>query len=618
MVPVPSYQIIEFLEWLSRRHIRIGQRDVNWDNIHNLASQFLEGEGLSLFAGTGQRPSLEFFMRVFQTCPMIGEPTVSEQMSHFAGCGQCPSHMRRHEGRRSSSVLHPLLRGFLEYAHQSGFDEWVARETSSFPLRTEDELRQADEDHIFRRMIQAIGRPLEREFTNYVHERATPGLVADYENFRRRSEGHDDRDRFPFPRMPEAREEGTEPITERESPRDAAYRLVDSVQQLVSGGYYDQYLATNHELCRWLSLTTERPEDLIQSLEFLAWLSKTHPGLDIVGDVPNSKVREFVFMFCEAVGYSNAPSFAATVEKWMRGEGTARSLSRIWDFIRRTRRTRGRRSDDASPFQRYKTVKLHAMFLFLSSGDFPSFIEEHWEDLNALTGDHVDIYYSREDLKRRVSGYETLAEFKTLKVAVTDLPALILWSDSLADARSVPLGSLPPDDIVAVMKTVVAAVIDGKQLPEIAEAAHDEAQGRIRRIEVAGGEYVETKIIINGGDNIMRDKFEVAGQAGAVGPNAHAHDMTFNQLWNATSQDIDLAKLASELATLREGMRKQEKSAEHALAIGEIAGAEIAAKRGDGPTVLQHLKKAGKWALSCAEKIGVGLAVVALKKAIGI
>ncbi len=31
----------------------------------------------------------------------------------------------------------------------------------------------------------------------------------------------------------------------------------------------------------------------------------------------------------------------------------------------------------------------------------------------------------------------------------------------------------------------------------------------------------------------MRDKYDVRGQTGAVGAGAHAHDMTFNQIWNA-------------------------------------------------------------------------------------
>ena len=50
---------------------------------------------------------------------------------------------------------------------------------------------------------------------------------------------------------------------------------------------------------------------------------------------------------------------------------------------------------------------------------------------------------------------------------------------------------------------------------------------------------------------VMGDQYNVSGQAGAVGPNAHAHDMSFQQLWNKASSEIDLSKLASELRELR-------------------------------------------------------------------
>jgi len=116
----------------------------------------------------------------------------------------------------------------------------------------------------------------------------------------------------------------------------------------------------------------------------------------------------------------------------------------------------------------------------------------------------------------------------------------------------------------------------------------------------------------------MRDKYDISGQVGAVGPNANAHDITFNQLWNDTSNKIDLEALTEELPALRKSMKKESNAPEHDLAVGAVANAEIAAKNGDGPAVLKHLKTAGKWSLSCAEKIGTGVAVAALKTSLGI
>jgi hypothetical protein len=54
---------------------------------------------------------------------------------------------------------------------------------------------------------------------------------------------------------------------------------------------------------------------------------------------------------------------------------------------------------------------------------------------------------------------------------------------------------------------------------------------------------------------------------------------------------------------------------EYDEAIGAVAGAEKAAAKGDGPAALQYLKSAGEWTLGIAEKIGVGVAIEALKRA---
>jgi hypothetical protein len=114
---------------------------------------------------------------------------------------------------------------------------------------------------------------------------------------------------------------------------------------------------------------------------------------------------------------------------------------------------------------------------------------------------------------------------------------------------------------------------------------------------------------------IMGDKYEIHGQAGGVGPQAHVHHVNFVQLWDQTSQSINLSQLAPELTSLREAMLARATTPEHYAAIGAIASAEIEAKSGSGPRVLEHLSKAGKWALDFARELGVQVAAEALIKA---
>lgn len=117
---------------------------------------------------------------------------------------------------------------------------------------------------------------------------------------------------------------------------------------------------------------------------------------------------------------------------------------------------------------------------------------------------------------------------------------------------------------------------------------------------------------------IMGDKYEIHGQAGAVGPQANVRDVNFVQLWNQTSQSLELNKLTQELTRLRETMRARATAPEHDVAIGTVASAEIEAQKGNGPQVLEHLSKAGRWALGLAREIGVQLAAEVIKRASGL
>ncbi|MFL5285451.1 MAG: pentapeptide repeat-containing protein [Rhodopila sp.] len=111
---------------------------------------------------------------------------------------------------------------------------------------------------------------------------------------------------------------------------------------------------------------------------------------------------------------------------------------------------------------------------------------------------------------------------------------------------------------------------------------------------------------------MSRDTYNIPGQAGAVGPGAHAEKNTFQQI----QAGIDLPKLADELGRLRGAMKSEATGTrEQDKAIGAVADAEEAAAKGDGQAVLQYLKSAGKWTLGIAEKIGVPVVIEALKRA---
>ena len=116
----------------------------------------------------------------------------------------------------------------------------------------------------------------------------------------------------------------------------------------------------------------------------------------------------------------------------------------------------------------------------------------------------------------------------------------------------------------------------------------------------------------------MGDRYEVHGQAAAVGPNAHVHDVTFNQLWSQASERIDLPVLAEQLEQLRTALRAQARTPDDDQAVAEVGQAELAARSGDGPKTMRHLRNAGRWAFGIATSIGAAIAAEAIKHAAGL
>lgn len=157
----------------------------------------------------------------------------------------------------------------------------------------------------------------------------------------------------------------------------------------------------------------------------------------------------------------------------------------------------------------------------------------------------------------------------------------------------------------------LAKVMDGALSKRTVTAFLERHVGEKCNVDPFFKQYVTIKEVI------MGDKYE-ASQVGAQGPGAHAHKMTFQQIWNQSQGDIDLPKLAADLATLRSAMKAEAVSPEDDASVGLVAAAETAAKKGDGPTTMQHLKAAGKWAFDIATNVGTAVASAALKTALGL
>ncbi|CAK8725059.1 hypothetical protein KKHLCK_15750 [Candidatus Electrothrix laxa] len=104
------------------------------------------------------------------------------------------------------------------------------------------------------------------------------------------------------------------------------------------------------------------------------------------------------------------------------------------------------------------------------------------------------------------------------------------------------------------------------------------------------------------GGDAMGDTYNIqGGQVGAVGKKAIATGNIFQQI-------------TPELSHLHQEMQNNAATPEQQAATQDVAKAKQAAQQGDEPTMQQHLKNGGQWALDCAQKVGTDVLIEYLKK----
>lgn len=250
-------------------------------------------------------------------------------------------------------------------------------------------------------------------------------------------------------------------------------------------------------------------------------------------------------------------------------------------------------------------------------------------------GDFERLYSEKTRLQIKYPNGITPLEIVTLPALIQHLetshPVCKLRFESIYDASGGALVSIIIDD---------TSEISFEKMEQLRVSIQSEAEHEVQRFRIALKEKEELilrlegqvqafqwtykELLLNQKQNLlfitggfeMSDTYNV-GQAGAVGPTAHAHDMTFNQVGGLIEKSMDLGQLSIELSKLRQAMTQDANDAEHYIAVGEIAKAEQAAKSKDTSKLTESLKTAGKWSLDVATKIGVSLASEAIKHSMG-
>jgi len=137
-----------------------------------------------------------------------------------------------------------------------------------------------------------------------------------------------------------------------------------------------------------------------------------------------------------------------------------------------------------------------------------------------------------------------------------------------------------------------------------------EEQERQRRHETA----------INIGEFTLHNQYVInGGNIGAVGDNARAEGSVFNApaaLITIGDQEVSRADLLAELGTLRADLSAGDQEGADTAAEA-IQAAEVALQDGEDAAAIRYLGKLARWTVSASTAIGVSVAAVAIRAALG-
>jgi hypothetical protein len=111
------------------------------------------------------------------------------------------------------------------------------------------------------------------------------------------------------------------------------------------------------------------------------------------------------------------------------------------------------------------------------------------------------------------------------------------------------------------------------------------------------------------------DQYIYHGPIGAIGREAVGTVNTFQQCWQRIEPEVDLEKLATELALLRSELAKSAVTREAIVELGRLAEAEGEAQSSNGAGVMKALSRIGKAVWETAERIGTDLAAKVIVEA---
>lgn len=279
-------------------------------------------------------------------------------------------------------------------------------------------------------------------------------------------------------------------------------------------------------------------------LNFFDWIRNQYPELNLSGDIPFCKLNDLIDEFCKNKNTPEANSLKKQIKRMFKESRNSNFISKIREWFTNNG---NKTEEESNPFDRYNRVKFHGIILFPEDYklQLKSFIEESWQELNSLTDEWIDIYYSKQDIKDR-NCYNFLNKTKGfVNIDRAALPAFIIWDNDLKNSLPIPISDLENKKIKKLIAHIVDSIRSGKNLPEVIDDGI-----KFINEEKSKNKPVQTNI------NYMGDKIEIN--------NSNVNNLTFKSNVkdsfnkNSDNSNENITKVIKEIAKIVEASKNKD------------------------------------------------------------
>lgn len=253
-------------------------------------------------------------------------------------------------------------------------------------------------------------------------------------------------------------------------------RLYRSVRDFLNGYIYEdlveQLRTREPEVISLLTISGE-----LEISFFIEWLSNNHPEIDLLSNIPDDALKELVIeFFKEREEYrrfatATPESLVQQLIKLKKGEYYREYFEKLLERSVRIKKRNRSYIEAIDPLNRYRTVPLHAIFLYSSQHDYiQEYIIKNWGALSSMSGDYCDIYFSIDQLDYETDAFDVIDQIKAFsKVDIAKLPGILFWEKDISNNYFLSFENSDEKDITELLFTVFQQIRNSPNLKAVKE-----------------------------------------------------------------------------------------------------------------------------------------------------